>query len=195
MRSRAASLAASALFLLVAPGTVAGYLPWLITRWRFSDGSPAPLQAAGLLLIAAGAAILIECFVRFAWSGMGTPAPVAPTRRLIVTGLYRHVRNPMYVAVFALIAGQALLLGSLPLLGYGAVVWTAFHLFVLHYEEPTLRRRFPEEYERFAGAVPRWLPRLRPWRHSSGMNSVRLACPAETGSSGGRFSSPRGDVR
>ena len=165
MRSRTASLAASALFLLIAPGTVAGYLPWLIARWRFGgDFGPAtPIRLAGALLVCAGAAILVECFVRFAWQGLGTPAPIAPTRRLIVTGLYRHVRNPMYVAVVALIAGQALLLGSAPLLAYGAAVWAGFHLFVLLYEEPTLRRQFPNDYEAFASAVPRWLPRPRPW--------------------------------
>ena len=166
MRSRAASLAASALFFVVAPGTVAGYVPWLVTRWRFGGdfGPSLPVRAVGALFVLAGAAILVECFVRFAWRGLGTPAPIAPTRRLIVTGLYRHVRNPMYVAVFALIAGQAVLFGSLSLLAYGAAVWTAFHLFVLLYEEPTLRRRFPADYEAFVGAVPRWLPRLRPWR-------------------------------
>jgi protein-S-isoprenylcysteine O-methyltransferase Ste14 len=108
--------------------------------------------------------MLVECFFRFAWRGLGTSAPIAPTRRLIVTGLYRHVRNPMYVAVFVLIAGQALLFGSMPLLVYAAAVWAAFHLFVLFYEEPTLRRQFPDDYERFLDAVPRWLPRLRPWR-------------------------------
>lgn len=170
MRSRAASLAGSALFLLVAPGTVAGYLPWLIGRWRFDDdfGAFLPVRAAGALLALAGALVLLECFVRFAWRGLGTPAPVAPTRRLIVTGLYRHVRNPMYVAVFALIAGQALLFGSLPLLAYGAAVWAAFHLFVLIYEEPTLRRQFPDDYRAFVAAVPRWLPRLRPWPGPNG---------------------------
>jgi protein-S-isoprenylcysteine O-methyltransferase Ste14 len=166
MRSRAASLAASALFLMVAPGTVAGYLPWLVSRWRFAGdlgGSPG-LRVAGGLLILAGGLVLLECFLRFAWTGLGTPAPVAPTRRLIVTGLYRHVRNPMYVAVFALIAGQALLFGSIPLFAYAAAIWATFHLFVLLYEEPTLRRQFPEDYQRFVESVPRWLPRLRPWR-------------------------------
>ncbi|MEA3052574.1 MAG: hypothetical protein QOG72_1477 [Sphingomonadales bacterium] len=165
MRSRTASLAASALFLVAAPGTVAGYLPWLIGRWRFATdfGDFAPLRSVGGLLVLAGAAALLECFVRFAWRGFGTPAPIAPTRRLIVTGLYRHVRNPMYVAVFALVAGQALLFGSMPLLLYAAAVWAAFHLFVLLYEEPILNRRFPDDYRRFRAAVPRWLPRLRPW--------------------------------
>ena len=165
MRSRSASLAASALFLIVAPGTIAGYLPWLITRWRFRDefGDSVLIPGAGILLASAGGLLLIECFVRFAWLGLGTPAPIAPTRRLIVTGFYRHVRNPMYVAVTALVAGQALLFGSMPLLGYAAAVWAAFHLFVLLYEEPTLRRQFPGDYDAFAAAVPRWLPRLRPW--------------------------------
>lgn len=165
MRSRAASLAASALFLLLAPGTVAGYLPWLITRWRFAGdfGDSELLRAAGAALGLAGAAILLDCFLRFAWRGLGTPAPIAPTRQLIVTGLYRNVRNPMYVAVCALVAGQALLLGSMPLLAYAAATWAAFHLFVLLYEEPRLRRQFPGDYDRFVKAVPRWLPRLRPW--------------------------------
>jgi protein-S-isoprenylcysteine O-methyltransferase Ste14 len=166
MRSRTASLAASALFLLVAPGSVAGYLPWLFTRWSFGRdfGDSILLRGTGAVLGLAGAAVLLDCFVRFAWSGLGTPAPIAPTRRLIVTGLYRNVRNPMYVAVSALVAGQALLLGSLPLLAYAATVWAAFHLFVLFYEEPTLRRQFPADYERFLNSVPRWLPRLRPRR-------------------------------
>jgi protein-S-isoprenylcysteine O-methyltransferase Ste14 len=145
---------------------VAGYIPWAITRWRPAGdfGDSAAFAAAGILLAVAGAAVLVECFLRFAWTGLGTPAPVAPTSRLVVTGPYRHVRNPMYVAVFAMIAGQALILGSLPLLAYGALVWAAFHLFVLLYEEPTLRRQFPQDYTRFTQAVPRWLPRLRPWR-------------------------------
>lgn len=166
MRSRAASLAASVIFLILAPGTVAGYLPWRITRWHFGGdfGASSPVGAAGALLACGGAAILLECFVRFAWCGLGTPAPIAPTRRLIVTGLYRHVRNPMYVGAFALIAGQALLFGSAPLLLYATAVWAAFHLFVLFYEEPTLRRQFPDDYDRFLAGVPRWLPRLRPWQ-------------------------------
>ena len=166
MRSRAESLAASAVFLIVAPGTVAGYLPWVISRWLFAGdfGGSGLLRGLGILLILGGALALLECFARFAWRGLGTPAPVAPTQRLIVTGLYRHVRNPMYVAVFAQIAGQALLFGSMPLLVYAAGVWTAFHLFVRLYEEPVLRRQFPDDYERFFEAVPRWLPRPRPWR-------------------------------
>ena len=166
MRSRAAALAGSGLFLIIAPGTVAGYLPYLISRWRHSGdfGTADAVQLPGLLLMLIGAAALVECFVRFAWTGLGTPAPVAPTRKLVVDGLYRHVRNPMYVAVVSLVIGQALWFGSRNLLAYGAAVWLAFHLFVLLYEEPTLRRQFGSEYEEYRRHVRRWLPRLRPWR-------------------------------
>ena len=111
-----------------------------------------------------GLAVLLDSFARFALRGLGTPAPVLPPSRLVVTGLYRHVRNPMYVAVVSLIVGQGLVLGDPRVIGYGACVWLAFHLFVLGYEEPTLRRTFGAEYERFCANVPRWIPRLRPWR-------------------------------
>ena len=165
MRRRAATLAGSALFLILAPGTFAGYIPWLISRWRFDHdfGGSLLVRAAGALLILLGLAGLFESFVRFAWKGLGTPAPIAPTERLIVSGLYRHVRNPMYISVTAITVGQALLFGRAELLVYGAVLWAGFHQFVVFYEEPTLRRQFGADYERFRRAVPRWMPRLRPW--------------------------------
>jgi len=158
------SLLGSAVFLLLAPGTVAGLVPWWISGWemrpQFFPGAP----LAGALLLGLGLAVLLECFARFALVGLGTPAPVMPTRGLVVTGLYRHVRNPMYLAVTAIVVGQALILGDARLLVYAAGLWLLFHLFVLAYEEPTLRHSFPEDYEAFFGNVPRWLPRLRPWR-------------------------------
>jgi len=163
--SRTQSLIGSAIFLILAPGTVAGLIPWLIRR--ASPSSPwldgTPLAAAGALLCLAGLAGLLASFLRFAWEGLGTPAPVAPTRTLVVTGLYRHVRNPMYVAVTALIAGQALVFANPWTLAYGAAVWAAFHAFILTYEEPTLRRSFPDQYATYVRNVPRWLPRLKPW--------------------------------
>ena len=169
MRNRALSLAGSGLFLVAAPGIIAGYVPWLISRWRPAGelGDLPLLRLAGIALVAIGALALLECFLRFAWQGFGTPAPVAPPQRLVVTGLYRHVRNPMYVAVVAIVLGQALLFGQGRLLLYGAVTWTLFHLFVLVYEEPTLRRRFPNDYARYRREVPRWIPRIRPWRPES----------------------------
>ncbi len=155
----------SALFLVAAPGTVAGYVPWLITRWRagpaWRDLEPTRVLGWGLILVAL--ALLLECFGRFAWQGRGTPAPLAPTGRLVVAGPYRRVRNPMYVAVTGLILGQALVLASFPLLAYAVFIWGAFHGFVVGYEEPTLRRQFPDDYADFFAAVPRWIPRLRPW--------------------------------
>lgn len=107
--------------------------------------------------------MLLDSFLRFALQGLGTPAPILPTKHLVVTGLYRYVRNPMYVGVTATILGQALLFGNIQLLEYGLFVWLAFHLFVLGYEEPTLRSSFGEEYREFCANVPRWVPRLKAW--------------------------------
>ena len=121
-------------------------------------------RVLGGVLIIAGVPGLVDSFARFALEGLGTPAPVAPTQKLIVTGLYRYVRNPMYIAVVTVILGQALLFGDERLLSYGALFWLACHVFVVTYEEPTLRRTFGLEYEAFRADVPRWIPRLTPWR-------------------------------
>lgn len=163
--SRSKSLLGSAAFLFLAPGAVAGLAPWLIRRWSEPVALlSAPLvAAAGSLICLAGLAGLIACFLRFAWQGRGTPAPVAPTEILVTTGLYRHLRNPMYLAVVALIAGQALLSASLWTLAYGAVIWAVFHAFILTYEEPRLRRSFPDQYGPYVRNVPRWLPHQKPW--------------------------------
>jgi len=107
--------------------------------------------------------MILDSFARFAIQGLGTPAPVLPAKHLVITGLYRYVRNPMYVGVTAVIIGQALLLGSVRLLIYGAAVWLAFFIFVLVYEEPILRHTFGAEYDVFCQKVPRWIPRTRPW--------------------------------
>jgi len=157
--TRVRAVAGSVLFLALAPGVVAGLVPWLLTRWH-SHGSPAWLHAIGVAAIAAGVAVLLDAFGRFALEGLGTPAPAAPTEKLVVGGLYRYVRNPMYLAVAAVILGQAAALGRLRLavyaLAFGAAVWA----FVRCYEEPTLRRRFGSEYESYARTVPGWWPRL-----------------------------------
>jgi len=162
MRVRRAAFG-SALFFLLAPGVVVGVLPWWITRWELRP-FPMPVRVLGGLLIAVALPVLIGAFVRFARDGLGTPAPVAPTERLVVTGAYRYVRNPMYVAVVSAIVGQALLLGQPVLLGYAAVVAVFMVSFVRLYEEPALRRQFGEEYEAYRRAVPGWMPRSRPWK-------------------------------
>ena len=104
------------------------------------------------------------CIRAFRVQGLGTPAPIAPTQHLVVTGLYRYVRNPIYVAVAAVVFGQALLFGDRQLFAYGAVVCLVCHLFVVGYEEPTLKKSFGAEYEAFRINVPRWMPRLTEWR-------------------------------
>jgi protein-S-isoprenylcysteine O-methyltransferase Ste14 len=113
-------------------------------------------------MIAAGLPVLLDSFSRFAFQGLGTPAPAAPTQHLVVTGLYRHVRNPMYVAVSALILGQGLVFGNVVVLEYGLIVWLAFLAFVVLYEEPTLRRQFGMQYEAYCNRVPRWIPHIKP---------------------------------
>jgi protein-S-isoprenylcysteine O-methyltransferase Ste14 len=153
----------SAIFLVLAPGTVAGLVPWWISRWRLEEGGGLPLRVLGGVLLAAGLAVLVDSFARFAITGLGTPAPVFPTRHLVVTGLYRFVRNPMYLALESIIWGQGLLLGNARVLAYGVVVFVAFHLFVVAYEEPTLRGTFGAEYAAFCAGVSRWVPRLTPW--------------------------------
>lgn len=154
----------SALFSFLAPGTVAGLAPWWITHWRVQESASTATSIAGAALLLASAAALIECFAQFVLRGQGTPAPIAPTARLVVSGLYRYVRNPMYLAVLGLIFAQVLLFADAALLAYGAAVFVVFQLFVVFYEEPRLRQRFPESYAAYFQAVPRWRPRLTPWR-------------------------------
>jgi protein-S-isoprenylcysteine O-methyltransferase Ste14 len=155
----------SALFFVVVPFTLAGLIPWWMTRWEVAPAFFG-LEAsrwAGVLLIAAGVPGLVDSFARFALQGLGTPAPVAPTQNLVVTGLYRYVRNPMYVSVLAAILGQALVLADPRLILYGGLFWFTCHLFVVAYEEPTLDQTFGAEYQAFRANVPRWMPRLTPW--------------------------------
>jgi protein-S-isoprenylcysteine O-methyltransferase Ste14 len=155
----------SALFLVLAPGTVAGLIPWAITRWTMPgpDWPPVLLLPPVALLIGGGLIVLLDSFWRFAREGLGTPTPLLPTNRLIVTGLYRHVRNPMYVAVLSVIIGQAVLFGAVCLGLYAAIVWAIFHSSVLLYEEPKLRADFGATFDVYGQHVPRWIPRLRPW--------------------------------
>jgi protein-S-isoprenylcysteine O-methyltransferase Ste14 len=164
--NRASASFGSAVFFFVAPVVVAGVIPWWITRWRTEPSFlDAPvIRVVGATLVVFGLVVVADSFARFALEGIGTPAPPFPTRHLVVTGFYRRARNPMYVAVVAIILGQALLFASLGLLVYGAVTWLCTHVFVVGYEEPTLRNQFGREYEIYRANVPRWLPRIRPWR-------------------------------
>jgi protein-S-isoprenylcysteine O-methyltransferase Ste14 len=156
----------SAVFFLVGPGVFVGLIPWLLTGWQVREPVPywAPMRVLGVILLVAGLIVLIQAFARFVVEGLGTPVPVAAPERLVVGGVYRNVRNPMYVALLAVIVGQALLLGQLGLLLYAAGIWLIAAAFVRFYEEPALRRRFGADYEAYRRAVPAWWPRLRPWK-------------------------------
>ena len=166
-RRRVLAIIGSVIFLFIAPTTVAGIVPWWITRWQTAAafGNVAVVRVVGVVLILAGVAVILDSFARFAIQGLGTPAPVFPTRHLVVQGYYRHVRNPIYVALLLVVLGQVLFFGSLPLLEYGAIIWLGFHAFVLAYEEPTMRATFGDQYEAFCAHVPRWIPQVRPWDH------------------------------
>jgi len=153
-------------FLVIAPGTVAGLVPWWLSGWRFEPpllGWPLG-RAIGIVSLIAGLAVLVDSFARFALEGRGTPAPAYPTKRLVVSGLYGFVRNPMYLAVASTILGQGALFGSKELLWYAGLVGLGFHAFVVLYEEPTLRARYGSEYTSYCASVNRWVPRLSPWR-------------------------------
>ena len=157
---RPTAAAGSALFFAVAPAMVAGVVPWLLTGFDVRATWWAPVRVLGALLVLAGAAMLVSAFVRFVVEGLGTPAPIAPTEELVVGGLYRYVRNPMYVAVVATIVGEALVLGQPGLLAYAAVVWVTTATFVQVYEEPTLADRYGARYDEYRRAVPAWWPRV-----------------------------------
>lgn len=151
-------------FTLLLPGTVVVVIPWLLLRGQPSREFRLDVPAVvGAALAIAGAAVLLACIRDFAVSGRGTLAPVDPPRKLVRVGLYRHVRNPMYLGVLVALVGEALFFESQVLGFYAAVVALAFHLFVVLFEEPSLRSLFGPDYERYRASVPRWIPRLRPW--------------------------------
>jgi protein-S-isoprenylcysteine O-methyltransferase Ste14 len=164
---RSAAALGSAVFFVAAPGVVAGLVPWLITGWQIQK----PMStfavariAAGTIILLAAVIVLVRAFARFVTEGSGTPAPIARTERLVVGGDYRFVRNPMYLAVVSAVFAQAMIFGSVALLFYGLAVWAMMASFVRWYEEPWLRERYGQEYDRYCAAVRAWLPRLRPWR-------------------------------
>lgn len=152
--------AKTVLFTIFVPGTVAVYIPWGL---RGSQPAAHGVEAwAAIALIVVGATIYFHtAFWGFAAVGKGTPAPIAPTKHLVVSGLHRFVRNPMYIGVGLVVAGQAWLFHSIHIAVYLAIVWVIVTLFVRFYEEPTLRRQFGEEYDRYRAQVPRWIPRVK----------------------------------
>jgi protein-S-isoprenylcysteine O-methyltransferase Ste14 len=148
-------------FTICVPGTVVVIVPFLLSRWRIRPPLFELSRYLGAALFLAALPIFIDFLIRFASEGRGTPAPIAPTERLVTGGAFQRVRNPGYIAVAAMLVGQGLFFGEVSVLVYALVVAVAFHLFVIMYEEPTLRARYGAEYERYCRDVPRWVPRLR----------------------------------
>ena len=152
----------SLLWTLLLPGVMAGFIPWRylgVSRAQVQWQNPRHLAA--LVVIAAGVTLLATCIWEFARSGRGTLSPMDPPKHLVVRGLYRYVRNPMYLAVTLIVLGQALLLASLNLLLYWSFFFGIVNLFVIGYEEPTLREQFGAEYEEYTRLVGRWIPSFR----------------------------------
>ena len=146
------------------PGIVLVYLPFWITRFHIPAGEHVWQTVIAAALILAGLTPLFDSIRQFIYSGRGTPMPAVPTEHLVVSGLYRYVRNPMYVGVLTAVAGEVVLFWSRDMAIYDVLVVLGFHMFVWLYEEPTLARRHPEDYPRYLHQVPHWLPRLTPWQ-------------------------------
>jgi protein-S-isoprenylcysteine O-methyltransferase Ste14 len=154
-------------FTVGEPGLMGVLVPYVLTGWDGAD-PPLALQVAGAALLAAGAGVLAHTVIRCAVEGLGTPFPAAPTQNLVVGGLYRYVRNPMYLAVIAIILGQAAILGRGVLVAYAAIFWAIVASFVRFYEEPTLSERYGAQYDAYRRAVRGWWPRATPWRGDHG---------------------------
>jgi protein-S-isoprenylcysteine O-methyltransferase Ste14 len=150
-------------FFALAPGVVAGVMPrYLTDGWtRGEVAGDLLLVVPGVAFVVAGAAVLVHAFATYVIDGLGTPAPAAPTEQLVVGGLNRYVRNPMYLAVVATIVGQALILARPVLLVYAAIAFATMAAFTRLYEEPVLAEQFGARYTAYCREVPRWLPRLR----------------------------------
>jgi protein-S-isoprenylcysteine O-methyltransferase Ste14 len=159
VRADVSAVAKTVVFTVFVPGTVAGYVPW-----RLRQDATAVTGAeewAAIAVIAIGITIYLHtAFWGFDLIGGGTPAPIAPTKVLVVKGLHRFVRNPMYIGVALVIGGQAWLFHSLRIAIYMACMLLTAHVFVVFYEEPTLRKQFGQEYERYCTSVPRWIPKV-----------------------------------
>jgi protein-S-isoprenylcysteine O-methyltransferase Ste14 len=146
------------------PAITLVYVPFWITRFRIPADEPAWQFLAAAALMAIGLAPAFESMRRFIVVGRGTLVPTMPTEHLVVSGMYSYVRNPMYVGILIALAGETLLFRSRDMVILTGLFWLATHLFVCFYEERTLTRRYGDEYTRFKRNVPRWLPRLSPWR-------------------------------
>lgn len=148
------------LWSIFVPGTLTIFVPYLLlsSKIELSRAGSSNLRFVGLIPIAMGASIYLWCAWDFTFTGRGTPAPFDPPKEMVVRGSYRYVRNPMYVAALLALVGEAILFESAVILIYAAIVLSVFHLWVISYEEPTLRRKFGGSYEKYCSKVSRWIP-------------------------------------
>jgi protein-S-isoprenylcysteine O-methyltransferase Ste14 len=175
--SKRGAAVGSLIFLVTEPGLMGGLVPYWLTGWESKD-PPEVLTVVGAVALLAGLAVLAHTVIRFVVEGLGTPAPVAPTQNLVVGGLYRFVRNPMYVAVVVIILGQAAILARPVLLVYAAIFWAVVASFVRFYEEPTLAERYGAQYAAYRRAVRAWWPRLTPWSGDQRCTRTEVASPS-----------------
>lgn len=146
------------LFTLLQPGVVTALLPyWILSNAKISIEFTTRLNGVfGLLVYLTGLMILLKCILQFAFEGKGTLSPVDPTKKLVTKGLYRYSRNPMYIGVLTMLAGEYIYFGYLPLLYYAIAVLAVFHLFIIFHEEPRLIKVFGHEYSEYCNKVRRW---------------------------------------
>ncbi len=162
--TRAITATKTLIFTLLAPGSVTMLAPYLLlssgrVQYAWQIG---PLRFLGILPIILGVFFYLRCAWDFTFTGQGTPAPIDPPKRFVAKGLYRIVRSPMYVGITLILTGESIAFESAKLLAYAAILWLGFHLFVIFYEEPTLKKKFGTIYEEYCRSVPRWIPKGLP---------------------------------
>lgn len=152
----------AALATIIVPGGAVILVPYLILRMTGSSPPPEPglVELVCLTVAGLGAAMVIWVSVAFVRQGRGTPVPIDPPREFVATGLFRFVRNPMYLGVLTILVAEAVYFRSWLILGYALALWLAFHILLIVFEEPQLLRRFGESYRRYLSATPRWFPRV-----------------------------------
>ena len=162
--TRAITAIKTLIFTLSVPGSVTVLVPYLMlsSGHELYSWQIGPLRFLGILPLILGAAFYLKCAWDFTFTGGGTPAPIDPPRIFVAKGLYRIARNPMYVGITLILTGESIVFESATLLAYAAILWLGFHLFVIYYEEPTLKKKFGKTYDDYFRAVPRWIPKGLP---------------------------------
>lgn len=152
----------AALFTIVVPGFVTVVFPhYLLTHGRTPTFDIGAAKFSGIPVFLCGAGIYFWCVSDFVRRGRGTPAPIDPPKALVVSGLYQHVRNPMYVGILSILTGESIFFQSYKLLSYATLLWVMFQSFIIFYEEPMLKKKFGKHYEDYLNSAPRWIPKIK----------------------------------